>query len=37
MNKDRHVVYVMSPIKESKAKEKPLGDTPDRLEINKDI
>lgn len=34
MNNDRQVVYVTPPIKESKAKEKLLGDTPDRLTIN---
>jgi len=33
-NKERKVVYVTSPVKEDKVKEKLLGDTPDRLAIN---
>ncbi|KAF0747778.1 Envelope fusion protein [Aphis craccivora] len=33
-SKERHIVYVKSPKKESKIKEKLLGDTPDRLAIN---
>jgi len=33
-SKERHIVYVKSPKKESKTKEKLLGDIPDRLAIN---
>ncbi|KAE9522595.1 hypothetical protein AGLY_017017, partial [Aphis glycines] len=33
-NKESKIVYVRSPVKENRAKEKLLGDTPDRLAIN---
>ncbi|KAE9534098.1 hypothetical protein AGLY_008834 [Aphis glycines] len=33
-NKESKIVYVKSPVKENRAKEKLLGDTPDRLAIN---
>ncbi|KAE9543426.1 hypothetical protein AGLY_002226 [Aphis glycines] len=33
-NRESKIVYVKSPVKENRAKEKLLGDTPDRLAIN---